>query len=306
MLATTRRRRELIPVVANVTCRDPRVHLAAGNRTSVLVSLGAHRSKGTSMPHARRTLAALTCTAVLCAGVVATAAPAHPKPRPAANETFHRLATYPVYLNRPAGSAAADPTVAEISAVSEDGRTFIHTDALAGRIGFVDISDPAKPRGLGHARPRADLGGRRARGADVGRRGRRLRARGRRHARRASPRRRACSTSSTWRRTRWSARSTWAVSRTRSRSRPDRAHAAIAIENQRDEEATPAGGEEGRPAAAARRVPAARRPARRGPAAWSTRAVPLHGGRRSPALWTPRRTRSRSTWRSTRPAPRSP
>lgn len=108
------------------------------------------------MPHARRTIAALTCTAVLCAGLGATAAQAH-RPGPSGSETFHRLATYPVYLNRPAGSAASDPTVAEISAVSEDGRTFIHTDALAGRIGFVDISDPAKPRGLGTL-DLADLG----------------------------------------------------------------------------------------------------------------------------------------------------
>lgn len=108
------------------------------------------------MPHARRTIAALTCTAVLCAGLGATAAHAH-RPGPSGSETFHRLATYPVYLNRPAGTAASDPTVAEISAVSEDGRTFIHTDALAGRIGFVDISDPAKPRGLGTL-DLADLG----------------------------------------------------------------------------------------------------------------------------------------------------
>lgn len=108
------------------------------------------------MPYARRTLAALTCTAVLCAGLGATAAAAHPQPSPQA--VFHRLATYPVYLNRPADVPAADPTVAEISAVSEDGRTFIHTDALAGRIGFVDLTDPAKPRGLGTLDLAADLG----------------------------------------------------------------------------------------------------------------------------------------------------
>ena len=42
--------------------------------------------------------------------------------------------------------------------MSEDGRTFIHTDALAGRIGFVDITDPAKPRGLGTLDLAADLG----------------------------------------------------------------------------------------------------------------------------------------------------
>ncbi|MFJ3402706.1 esterase-like activity of phytase family protein [Promicromonospora sp. NPDC090134] len=66
-----------------------------------------------------------------------------------ARETFHRLATYPVFENVPAGTDPADATVAEISAVSEDGRTLVHTDAAARRIGFVDISDPATPRGLG-------------------------------------------------------------------------------------------------------------------------------------------------------------
>ncbi|GAA4691106.1 hypothetical protein APR04_005885 [Promicromonospora umidemergens] len=75
------------------------------------------------------------------------------KPR----ETFHRLATYPVFQNAPAGTDPADETVAEISAVSEDGNTLIHTDAAARRIGFVDISDPAAPRGLG-ALSLAELG----------------------------------------------------------------------------------------------------------------------------------------------------
>lgn len=64
-------------------------------------------------------------------------------------ETFHRLATYPVFQNAPAGTDPADETVAEISAVSEDGKTLVHTDAAARRIGFVDISDPGSPRGLG-------------------------------------------------------------------------------------------------------------------------------------------------------------
>jgi hypothetical protein len=69
--------------------------------------------------------------------------------RISARETFHRLATYPVFQNAPAGTDPADETVAEISAVSEDGNTLIHTDAAARRIGFVDISDPGAPQGLG-------------------------------------------------------------------------------------------------------------------------------------------------------------
>lgn len=62
---------------------------------------------------------------------------------------FERTATYPVFHNRPAGEDAAAGTVAEISSVSEDGRTLVHTDAVARRIGFLDISDPGHPRGLG-------------------------------------------------------------------------------------------------------------------------------------------------------------
>lgn len=63
--------------------------------------------------------------------------------------SFTRTATYPVFQNVPAGVDPAAPTVAEISAVSGDGKTLIYTDALGKRIGFLDISDPAAPAGLG-------------------------------------------------------------------------------------------------------------------------------------------------------------
>ena len=62
---------------------------------------------------------------------------------------FERVATYPVYLNVPAGVAPDEPTVAEISTITEDGRTVIYTDALGKRIGFLDISDPSRPVGTG-------------------------------------------------------------------------------------------------------------------------------------------------------------
>jgi hypothetical protein len=62
---------------------------------------------------------------------------------------FERASTYPVFQNRPAGTPAGDATVAEISAVSQDGRTLVYTDAAAGRLGFLDISDPGGPRGRG-------------------------------------------------------------------------------------------------------------------------------------------------------------
>ncbi|CDO28305.1 esterase-like activity of phytase family protein [Mycolicibacterium porcinum] len=64
-------------------------------------------------------------------------------------ESYHRTATYPVYLNRPADDPADKETVAEISTVTPDGNTVIYTDAAAKRIGFLDITDPAKPVGKG-------------------------------------------------------------------------------------------------------------------------------------------------------------
>ncbi|HEY9251489.1 MAG TPA: esterase-like activity of phytase family protein [Nocardioides sp.] len=68
---------------------------------------------------------------------------------PGRHREFSRLATYPVFQNVPAGIDPADPTVAEISAVSEDGRTLAYTDAAGGRIGFLDIADPSSPKGIG-------------------------------------------------------------------------------------------------------------------------------------------------------------
>lgn len=63
--------------------------------------------------------------------------------------SYHRLATYPVFRNLPAGTAPDARTVAEISAVTEDGETLIYTDAPGKRIGFLDLSDPAAPAGAG-------------------------------------------------------------------------------------------------------------------------------------------------------------
>ncbi|MED5812865.1 esterase-like activity of phytase family protein [Mycolicibacterium sp. 050232] len=64
-------------------------------------------------------------------------------------DRYHRTATYPVYLNKPAEDPLERETVAEISTVTPDGNTVIYTDAAAKRIGFVDITDPAKPVGKG-------------------------------------------------------------------------------------------------------------------------------------------------------------
>ncbi|MGV9798755.1 esterase-like activity of phytase family protein [Mycobacterium sp. NPDC003449] len=64
-------------------------------------------------------------------------------------DRYHRTATYPVYLNKPNEDPADAETVAEISTGTPDGNTVIYTDAAAKRIGFVDIHDPAKPVGKG-------------------------------------------------------------------------------------------------------------------------------------------------------------
>jgi Esterase-like activity of phytase len=64
-------------------------------------------------------------------------------------DRYHRTATYPVYLNKPNEDPVEAATVAEISTVTPDGNTVIYTDAAAKRIGFVDIRDPAKPVGQG-------------------------------------------------------------------------------------------------------------------------------------------------------------
>ncbi len=117
-------------------------------------------------PRHRRTRLAVAGASVLVTGLLctvpATGASAHGNAPtwtpPTTQDDFHRLSTYPVYLNAPAGTDPAAPSVAEISAVSKDGRTFVHTDALAGRIGFVDISDPAHPAGAGTVDLVADLG----------------------------------------------------------------------------------------------------------------------------------------------------
>jgi DNA-binding beta-propeller fold protein YncE len=47
------------------------------------------------------------------------------------------------------GDVPNDFTSAEIVDITDDGRTLVYTDALASRLGFVDISDPTHPVALG-------------------------------------------------------------------------------------------------------------------------------------------------------------
>ena len=64
-------------------------------------------------------------------------------------EFFERVATFPVYRNLGADEDASKQTVAEITAVSRDGRTLIYTDSPGERIGLVDIRDPHSPKPAG-------------------------------------------------------------------------------------------------------------------------------------------------------------
>ncbi|WP_166902467.1 esterase-like activity of phytase family protein [Mycobacterium sp. DL440] len=111
------------------------------------------------MNTARRAAAVTTAAALILAGCTTEdrtpEAPDTPKATSPVDwnlpdaDRYHRTATYPVYLNKPAEDPVEGETVAEISTVTPDGNTVIYTDAAAKRIGFLDIHDPAKPVGKG-------------------------------------------------------------------------------------------------------------------------------------------------------------
>lgn len=189
---------------------------------------------------------------------------------PPAADSYHRTATYPVYLNRPAGESAETETVAEISTVTPDGNTLIYTDATAKRVGFLDIRDPAKPAGLGTL-PLTELGHADDQPTSVVAHGEFVlvvvdttggdftKPSGRLDIVRVSDRTRVHSIDL------GGQPDSIAISE-------DGSFAAIAMENQRDEEFTPAGGEEGDlpqpPAGFVQLVDLAG-----APAAWQTRKV---------------------------------
>jgi hypothetical protein len=95
-------------------------------------------------------LSLVIATIVAVGGVVvAPPDPGDAASTPALRGLFQRAATYPVYENRPAGEDLAKETSAEISAVTDDGKTLVYTDSPGERVGFLDLSDPAAPRGGG-------------------------------------------------------------------------------------------------------------------------------------------------------------
>ncbi len=82
------------------------------------------------------TYRALTVTSALA--LVAT-------PALAQDMNFNRIASFMVADNLP----EAEETSAEIIAATADGMTLIYTDSPGGSIGFIDITDPAKPVAAG-------------------------------------------------------------------------------------------------------------------------------------------------------------
>lgn len=56
---------------------------------------------------------------------------------------FVRIATFPVFRNR---KNPAEETVAEIVAAGSHGKVLVYTDGENGALGFVDISNPARPQ----------------------------------------------------------------------------------------------------------------------------------------------------------------
>ncbi len=86
-----------------------------------------------------KTSLALFAAALSC-GV---ALPAH------ADMVFNRIATFPVASNLPADADKAAATSSEIITASEDGKMLIYSDSPYGAVGFIDITDPKAPKAAG-------------------------------------------------------------------------------------------------------------------------------------------------------------
>jgi hypothetical protein len=86
-------------------------------------------------------------TAALAAVLAASVAPAA-----SAEPVFNRIASFAVADNLPDGADMATPTSAEIIAATEDGNTLVYSDSPNKAIGFVDISDAKAPKAGGTVR----------------------------------------------------------------------------------------------------------------------------------------------------------
>lgn len=66
-----------------------------------------------------------------------------------AEPVFNRAASFPVALTLPDGADPKTPTSAEIITATPDGMTLIFSDSPGKRIGFIDITDPKAPKPAG-------------------------------------------------------------------------------------------------------------------------------------------------------------
>jgi len=69
---------------------------------------------------------------------------------PVLAESFNRIASFPVIANMKDGEDRSRSSSAEIISVSEDGNTLIYTDSPLGSVGLIDITDAAAPKALGN------------------------------------------------------------------------------------------------------------------------------------------------------------
>lgn len=66
-----------------------------------------------------------------------------------AEPVFNRIASFPVVSNLPKDADKSQATSSEIITASEDGKTLIYSDSPNGAIGFIDITEAAMPQPLG-------------------------------------------------------------------------------------------------------------------------------------------------------------
>ncbi|EPX83076.1 esterase-like activity of phytase family protein [Salipiger mucosus] len=68
----------------------------------------------------------------------------------AADMTFNRIASFATPRNMAEGEDTSRATSSEIISVTDDGMTLVYTDSPLGVIGRIDITDPANPQPLGN------------------------------------------------------------------------------------------------------------------------------------------------------------
>ena len=64
-------------------------------------------------------------------------------------EAFNRIASFPVTANLPEGTDPATETAPEIVVATPDGTMLVYSDSPHGAVGFIDITDPAAPKAGG-------------------------------------------------------------------------------------------------------------------------------------------------------------